>query len=195
MLPRTQTYDALLAGCMLTLLLLGSVDKVFPSDDHDIKTEKPKDPLVCFVVSGIAGAALMSESDGIEGKAGWYIFGSSAELSLASAGLSPFLQIGYLAANKYWHHLVPIEFGGRYAWRRGGFFVFLSGGMSLLAIDKKTNEESAEQFSNGWEVVPVIYMDVGSRLMIKRHFGFDLRFVWRTYAVINLVAMQGGLIF
>jgi len=146
-------------------------------------------PIVRLVVGGTGGGALLKEND--ESRWSWAA-GAGLELSLAATGLSPLLQAGYLATNELWHHALPVDVGGRYLWDFGMAHPYVSAGMSVFIMDKKT-EDAAGATQEDWEVYPLVYFDAGVRLMFKRHLGLELRAEVRTYVVTTVIGLKIGL--
>jgi hypothetical protein len=148
-------------------------------------------PIVRFLVAGTGGACYMADLD--ESGTQWsYAVGVSAELSLAGPGLTPLLQGGYFFQNSQWFHAIPVDIGGRYAWMRGKVLAYVSGGMSVLTFDKKKEKEGGGT-GHDWEVTPLIYIDLGTRLMFKRHIGLEIRLEYRTYIVNNILGLKIGI--
>jgi len=123
-----------------------------------------------------------------------YAAGVSAELSLADAGLTPAFQAGYLVINDLWFHAIPVDIVGRFVWNRGRLDAYLSGGMSVFIYDQKV-ENDVGKVSGDWEVTPLIYFDLGTRIMFRKHLGIDIRLEYRTYIVINVIGLRVGLAF
>jgi len=178
------------AAIFFSLVLLPR--ETLPSKESESSHASSVDPVVRFVAAGTAGFSFMPESDN-GGDISWSpAFGLGAELSLASAGLTPIFQAGYYIQNRHWFHSIPVDIGGRYVWKRKIISVYLSGGASLFLIDKKVEDLSGETTSD-WEVNPLVYIDRGTRFMFKRHLGIDIRFEWRTYAMVNMIGLKIGL--
>lgn len=158
-------------------------------DELVLPPEPP--PIVRFLVAAGGGASYMADLD--ESGTQWsYAVGLSAELSLAGPGLTPLLQAGYLFQNTQWFHAIPVDIGGRYVWIRGKVLAYVSGGMNVFTFDKKTEDDEGEIHHN-WEVTPLVYIDLGTRLMFKRHIGLEIRLEYRTYIVNNIIGLRIGI--
>ncbi len=149
-------------------------------------------PQARFVVASAVGASYMTEGNDDDPVTWSYAVGIGAELSLAAPGLSPVFQASYFLTNDHWHHMIPIDIGGRYMWKRGKIDAYISGGMSILVIDRKARDDLGETIHD-WEVNPVIYADVGLRIMFKRNFGIEIRLEGRSYIVTNMVGLRLGI--
>jgi hypothetical protein len=148
------------------------------------------DPIVRFVVGAVGGASEMT-MEGDNDTSWSYAAGALAEMSLAAPGLTPILQAGYLVENKHWFHSIPIDIGGRFVWKKGMLGAYLSGGLSVFVMDKKVNDPTGGS-TGDWAVSPLVYLDLGTRIMFRRHFGLEIRFEYRTYIVINVLSFMAG---
>jgi len=165
--------------------------EAFASKADELTLSAEFDPVIRFLVAGTAGASSMTRQG--DDNVSWsYAVGMSAEISLAGAGLTPILQAGYFFQNKQWFHSIPVDIGGRYVWTRGKFDTYASGGMSLFVADEKFEDESGET-TGDWEVAPLVYIDLGTRIMFKRHIGLEVRVEYRTYVVMNIIGLKLGL--
>jgi hypothetical protein len=166
-----------------------SADEGEKGDELKLPPEPP--PIVRVLVAGMGGACYMADLD--ESGTQWsYAAGVSAELSLAGPGLTPLLQAGYFFQNTQWFHAIPVDIGGRYAWIRGKVLAYVSGGMSVFTFDKKKEGPDGET-DHDWEVTPLVYIDLGTRLMFKRHVGLEIRLEYRTYIVNNIIGLKIGI--
>jgi hypothetical protein len=124
------------------------------------------DPIVRFVVGAVGGASEMT-MEGDNDTSWSYAAGALAEMSLAAPGLTPILQAGYLVG------------------------AYLSGGLSVFVMDKKVNDPTGGS-TGDWAVSPLVYLDLGTRIMFRRHFGLEIRFEYRTYIVVNVLSFMAG---
>ena len=173
-------------------------------EEEDLKGEKKAEhekelqlfiqdmPQARFVVASIVGASYMPKGNADDPVTWSYAVGIGAELSLAAPGLSPVFQVSYFLINDHWHHMLPIDIGGRYMWKRGRIDAYISGGMSILVIDRKARDDLGE-IIHDWEVNPVIFADVGMRIMFNRHFGIEIRLEGRSYIVTNMIGLRLGI--
>jgi len=124
-------------------------------------------------------------------------FGGSIGITRAGSGIGGFAQIGYLSPSKHWDHAIPVDVGGQYRWGDLGKSLFISGGMSFITFSPRPGmaPEKTLKLTGGWQVVPLVYVDFGGRLMVAEHFGFDFKIEARTYWVINIVAAKLSLVF
>ncbi len=124
-------------------------------------------------------------------------FGGSIGITKAGSGIGGFAQIGYLSPSEHWDHAIPIDVGGQYRWGDLRRSLFISGGMSFITFSPRQGmaPENTLELTGGWQVVPLVYVDFGGRLMVAEHFGFDFKIEARTYWVINIVAAKLSLVF
>jgi hypothetical protein len=124
-------------------------------------------------------------------------FGASLGITRTGSGLGGFAQIGYLSPSDHWDHAIPLDVGGQYRWGDLHRSLFVSGGMSFITFSPRPGmaPESTLELAGGWQVVPLVYVDLGGRLMLAEHFGLDFKIEARTYWVINIVAAKLSLAF
>jgi hypothetical protein len=124
-------------------------------------------------------------------------FGGSLGITRAGSGLGGFAQIGYLCPSGHWDHAIPLDVGGQYRWGDLRRSLFISGGMSFITFSPRPGmaPKSTLELAGGWQVVPLVYVDLGGRLMLAEHFGLDFKVEARTYWVINIVAAKLSLAF
>ena len=188
MRPSTRTLAA--AGALLAVLTI-PCRALSAKEEDPIVMEPP--PILRTIVAAVGGGSSMSES--IDSGVTWsYAVGFSAELSLAGAGLTPAFQAGYLVPNTQWYHAIPLDIAGRYVWNRGRLDAYLSGGMSVFIFDKKVEDDEGK-VSGDWEVTPLVYIDLGTRIMFRKHLGIEIRLEYRTYVVVNIIGLRVGLAF
>lgn len=124
-------------------------------------------------------------------------FGGSLGITRAGKGIGGFAQIGYLSPSDHWDHAIPLDVGGQYRWGNLRRSLFISGGMSFITFSPRPGmaPESTLKLSGGWQVVPLVYVDLGGRVMLAEHFGLDFKIETRTYWVINIVAAKLSIVF
>jgi hypothetical protein len=188
MRPSTRT---LVAAIALLAVLTVPCRSLSAKEEDPVLIEPP--PILRYLVGALGGGSSMSES--IDSGVTWsYAVGFSAELSLADAGLTPAFQAGYLVPNTQWYHAIPLDIAGRYVWNRGRLDAYLSGGMSVFIYDRKIENDDGKVIGD-WEVTPLIYLDLGTRIMFMKHLGIEIRLEVRTYIVINVIGLRVGLAF
>ena len=146
-----------------------------------------------FTVAGMSAiTALVDATDTWE-----FSFGGAVGVTKSGPGLGGFLQIGYLGPTNHWSHAIPIDFGGQYRWGSHVKSVFVSGGMSFIAVEPRRGILADGIFTLGkdWEVVPLIYMDVGGRIMFHPAIGLDFKLEARTYWVVNIISLKVSVVF
>ena len=188
MRPSTRT---LVAAIALLAILTVPRRSLSAKEEDPVLIEPP--PILRYLVGALGGGSEMSESIG-SGVTWSYAVGVNAELSLAGAGLTPAFQAGYLVPNTHWYHAIPVDIAGRYVWNRGRLDTYLSGGMSVFIYDRKIEDDDGK-VSGDWEVTPLIYFDLGTRIMFMKHLGIEIRLEYRTYVVINVLGLRVGLAF
>ncbi len=146
-----------------------------------------------FTVSGTSALTALIDADKIWG----FSFGGSVGMTKSGPGLGGFLQIGYLSHSNHWEHAIPIDFGGQYRWGSHVKSFVVSGGMSFIALEPRKGSQTEGIFSLGtsWQVVPLIYADVGGRIMLHPAVGLDFKFETRTYWAVNVFSLKVSLVF
>jgi hypothetical protein len=192
---------ALTAIAVLVLLAHPSPTAAQEEEDveNDVEIEQQVDTgayaarKVRFTVSGMSAlTALVDARDTWE-----FSFGGSVGMTKSGPGLGGFLQVGYLSGNHHWSHAIPIDFGGQYRWGTHVKTLFVSGGMSFIALQAEEGIQPEGIFPLGesWEMVPLIYVDLGGRIMLHPAVGLDFKVETRTYWAINIFSLKLSLVF
>lgn len=156
-------------------------------------TTPAKEPRVRIVLGATSALTAL-----VDATRTWsWSFGGSLGITRAGSGLGGFAQIGYLSPSGHWDHAIPLDVGGQYRWGNLRRSLFISGGMSFIWFSPRPGmaPENTLELAGGWQVVPLVYVDLGGRLMFAEHFGLDFKIEARTYWVINIVAAKLSLVF
>lgn len=190
---------ALAAATLLALVALpcaAAEEEAFEDDvelSQDVELGLYQTRKLRFTVSGMSALTAL-----VDAKDTWeFSFGGSLGMTRNGPGLGGFLQVGYLSGTSHWAHAIPIDFGGQYRWGSHVKSIFVSGGMSFIALMAKEGIQPSGIFGLGksWEVVPLIYVDVGGRIMFHPSVGLDFKLEARTYWAINIFSLKLSLVF
>lgn len=189
------TRKGIFAAALLALLAIAAPARA--SEPHlqvsgDVENGA-RPPRIRITLSGTSALTAL-----VDATRTWdWSFGGSVGITRAGRGLGGLLQIGYLSPSAHWEHAIPVDIGGQYRWGNLRRSLFVSGGMSFITFSprKGMTPRSTLKLTDGWQVVPLVYVDLGGRLMVASHFGFDFKLEARSYWAINILAAKLSLVF
>lgn len=159
----------------------------------DEVTTGAKPPRLRVTLSGTTALTALVDAS----KTWGWSFGGSVGLTKAGKGIGGLLQVGYLSPSAHWDHAIPIDFGGQYRWGDWRRSFSLTGGMSFIACAPREGmtPKSTIKLTDGWQIIPLVYLDAGGRVMVAPRFGFDFKLEVRSYWAINILALKISLVF